>query len=90
MVGITRLTIEQIQVPIKGLPQKLNGTTVVQISDIHLGLFIRRTRLKDILELVNQLEGDIVIITRDLVNASMVILKETVKPLGTISMEFST
>ena len=84
VVGITRLTIERIQVPIKGLPQKLNGTTIVQISDIHLGPFIGRTRLKGILELVNQLEGDIVVITGDLVDASVASLKETVKPLATV------
>ena len=84
VVGITRLTIERIQVPIKGLPQTLNGTTIVQISDIHLGPFIGRTRLKGILKLVNQLEGDIVVITGDLVDASVASLKETVKPLATI------
>ena len=84
VVGITRLTIERVQVPIKGLPQTLNGTTIVQISDIHLGPFIGRTRLKGILELVNQLEGDIVVITGDLVDASVARLKETVKPLATI------
>lgn len=84
VVGITRLTIERVQVPIKGLPQKLNGTTIVQISDIHLGPFIGRTRLKGILKLVNQLEGDIVVITGDLVDASVASLKETVKPLASI------
>ena len=84
VVGITRLTIERVQVPIKGLPQRLNGTTIVQISDIHLGPFIGRTRLKGILKLVNQLEGDIVVITGDLVDASVASLKETVKPLATI------
>ena len=84
VVGITRLTIERVQVPIKGLPQSLNGTTIVQISDIHLGPFIGRTKLKGILELVNQLEGDIVVITGDLVDASVARLKETVKPLATI------
>ena len=84
VVGITSLTIERVQIPIKGLPQKLNGTTVVQISDIHLGPFIGRSRLKGILELVNQLEGDIVVITGDLVDSSVASLKETVKPLATI------
>ena len=84
VIGITSLTIERVQVPIKGLPRRLNGTTIVQISDIHLGAFIGKSRLKGIVELVNELEGDIVVITGDLVDSSVASLKETVAPLSTI------
>ena len=83
-VGISRLAIERVHVPVKGLHHRLNGTTIVQISDIHLGPFIGKTRLQRILGLVNQLEGDIVVITGDLVDASVADLNQVVKPLADI------
>ena len=84
VIGISRLAIERVHIPIKGLHHHLNGTTIVQISDIHLGPYIGRLRLKNILELVNQLEGDIVVITGDLVDAKVADLSEVVKPLADI------
>lgn len=84
LIGISSLAIERVQIPVKGLHHQLNGTTIVQISDIHLGPFSGRLKLKGIVELVNQLEGDIVVITGDLVDASVADLREAVKPLATI------
>ena len=84
LVGISRLAVERVHIPVKGLPRQLNGTTVVQISDIHLGPFIGRTRLDSIVEKVNELKGDIVVITGDLVDARVVDLKEVVGPLAHI------
>ena len=84
IVGISGLTTERVTIPIRGLHRQLNGTTIVQISDIHLGAFTGRSRLSNILKLVNQLEGDIVVITGDLVDASVADLNEAVKPLADI------
>ena len=83
-VGISGLATERVTIPIRGLHRQLNGTTIVQISDIHLGALVGRRRLNDILKLVNQLEGDIVVITGDLVDASVADLNEVVKPLADI------
>ena len=84
VVGISGLATERVTIPIKGLHRNLNGTTIVQISDIHLGAFIGRRSLSNILKLVDQLEGDIVVITGDLVDASVADLNEAVKPLADI------
>ena len=84
LVGVSQLAIERVSVPIKGLSPRLNGTTVVQLSDIHLGPFSGRTRLSRIVEKVNQLDGDIVVITGDLVDAPVAVLKEAVSPLANL------
>ena len=84
LVGISRLAVERVRIPIRGLPRHLNGTTIVQISDIHLGPFIGQTRLTTIVDKVNELKGDIVVITGDLVDARVVDLDEVVKPLASI------
>ena len=84
LVGISRLAVERVRIPIRGLHHHLNGTTIVQISDIHLGPFIGQTRLSTIVDKVNELKGDIVVITGDLVDARVVDLNEVVKPLAGI------
>jgi len=60
--------IRKITVPIKGLPEKLNGLSIVQISDIHSGSFSQKEPLKKAIQLINQLEPDIFVFTGDLVN----------------------
>ena len=84
VVGLSRFTIEEVTIPVKGLSLRLNGTTIIQLSDIHLGPFSGRTELSRIVERVNQLNGDIVVITGDLVDAPVAALREAVRPLATL------
>ena len=79
--GVNNLAVEHVTVPIKGLDPQLNGTTVVQISDIHLGPFNGKSKLSSVVEVVNQVHGDIVVITGDLVDSSVEALQEAVLPL---------
>ncbi len=74
--------------PIKGLHPKFNGTTIVQISDIHLGPFNGRSKLKNVIEEVNKLDGDIVVITGDLVDSNVAALREAVVPLKDIKAKY--
>ena len=75
------LTVEHVTVPIKGLRSQFSGTTIVQISDIHLGPANGRSRLVGIVQKVNSLRADIVVITGDLVDSSVHYLEDAVQPL---------
>lgn len=79
------LHIEFVTVPIKTLHHRLNGTTIVQLSDIHLGPFIGRSRLEYLVHMTNQLKSDIVVITGDLVDSNVDSLWDAVKPLKTLT-----
>jgi predicted MPP superfamily phosphohydrolase len=60
---------ERVQVPMKGLPEGLQGLKVVQISDAHLGSFSNTPRpVLEALESINALEADLILFTGDLVN----------------------
>ena len=78
---VRNLTVERVSIPIKGLDSRHNGTTIVQISDIHLGAFNGKSRMEGIVRKVNSLGGDMVVITGDLVDGSVSSLKEAVRPL---------
>lgn len=81
LVGVSNFAVEHVPIPIKGLDQQLNGTTILQLSDIHMGPYTGRTALMKILNRVNELNGDVVVITGDLVDSSVAALHEAVTPL---------
>lgn len=74
--------VKAVQVPIAGLPAALEGFSIAQISDIHVGPTIRRPQIEALVAAVNALEADVVAITGDLVDGSVAELHEHVAPLA--------
>ena len=60
-----------VDVPIAGLPPDLDGFTIVQISDIHIGPTIKQRYVQAIVDAVNQESPDLVAITGDVVDGSV-------------------
>jgi predicted MPP superfamily phosphohydrolase len=74
--------VREVRVPIAGLPPALNGLSIVQITDLHVGPTIKRGYLQAIVDRVNALEPDLVAITGDLVDGRVADLHEDVAPLA--------
>jgi predicted MPP superfamily phosphohydrolase len=77
-----RPAIVNISVPIANLPVDLEGFRIVQITDIHAGLTVRRPFVEQIVEQVIELDGDLIAFTGDLVDGSVSYLREHVAPLA--------
>ncbi|HTV18353.1 MAG TPA: metallophosphoesterase [Polyangiaceae bacterium] len=77
-----RVVVRRVPVPLGKLPSGMNGTTIVQLSDVHVGPTIGRRFLERVVEKVNALEPDVVAITGDLVDGSVPTLAPHVAPLG--------
>lgn len=60
----------RIRLRIPALPYSFHQYKIVQISDFHLGTWIRRRHLEQIVDRVNALRPDLVVITGDFVNHS--------------------
>jgi hypothetical protein len=60
--------LEEIEVRIPGLPRRLDGFTLVQVSDIHLGLFVGEPEMRSAEALVRRARADLVVLTGDLVD----------------------
>ena len=82
--------IARIDIPIPGLPQALQGFSIAQISDIHVGPTIRRDYLRRIVRAVNRLQPDMVAITGDLVDGSVRELAPHVAPLAELASRHGT
>jgi predicted MPP superfamily phosphohydrolase len=77
--------IVHVDVPIEGLPPALQGFSIVQLSDVHVGPTIRRKYVEGIVDAVNGLQPDVVAITGDLVDGSVPELREHVAPLSQLA-----
>jgi len=74
-------TIMETTVPIKGLGKNLNGLTIAQVSDLHVGPTIKKGYVEQVVDQVNNLNPDIIAITGDLVDGSVKYLAKHVEPL---------
>ncbi|PLZ03791.1 serine/threonine protein phosphatase [Burkholderia sp. WAC0059] len=77
-----RARVVTVDVPLSNLPAGLDGFTIVQISDIHVGPTIKRGYVDAIVRAVNQLEPDLVAVTGDVVDGSVARLADHTLPLG--------
>jgi len=77
-----RARIVSVDVPLANLPPALQGFTIAQISDVHVGSQIKRNYVDAIVDAVNGLDADLVAVTGDLVDGSVQDLARHIAPLG--------
>ncbi|MGY6272277.1 metallophosphoesterase [Achromobacter denitrificans] len=77
-----RARVVEVDVPIAGLPPDLDGFTIVQISDIHVGPTIKKRYVQAIVDAVNEQLPDMIAITGDVVDGSVEHLAAQASPLG--------
>ena len=77
-----RVIVRRVLVPLGKLPHGMHGTTIVQLSDVHVGPTIGKRFLERVVDKVNALDPDVIAITGDLVDGSVPRLAPHVAPLG--------
>ncbi|QJR09506.1 hypothetical protein DSM104443_00550 [Usitatibacter rugosus] len=82
--------VTDVKVPIANLPAALEGFTIAQISDIHVGPTIKKPYVDAIVDRVNGLKADMVAITGDLVDGSVGELAKDTAPLGRLASRHGT
>lgn len=77
-----KLAVKRVPVQLSRLPIALDGTTIVQLTDVHIGPTRGRLFLDRVVDATNALEPDVIAITGDLVDGSVTKLAQDVAPLG--------
>lgn len=65
--GLRDPVVKELRIAVPGLPPTLAGTTIVQLTDLHIGATKSRSFASDIVRRCNALAPDVVVITGDLV-----------------------
>ncbi|WP_394833853.1 metallophosphoesterase [Pendulispora rubella] len=76
--------IEEVPVRIVGLPRALDGYTIAQVSDIHVGLFVGDRELREGFERVLQTKPDLIVATGDLVDHDEHYIAQMARALGSL------
>ncbi len=82
--------VVRVDIPFKNLHKDLQGLTIAQITDIHVGPTIKRDYVERIVALVQKLSADMIVLTGDLVDGSVNRLKDDVQPLFELSAPLGT
>lgn len=82
--------LREIEVPIAGLPEALDGFRIAQLSDVHIGPTLGREFLAGVVARVNDLKPDLVAVTGDLVDGSVAGLSPHTAPLADLKSRHGT
>jgi predicted MPP superfamily phosphohydrolase len=83
-----RVAVKRVEVPLPKLPAALDGTTIVQLSDVHIGPTIGKRFIERVVGKVNALEPDVIVITGDLVDGSVERLAPAAAPLAELRSRY--
>ena len=82
--------VVEIDIPFAALPEALEGFTIAQISDLHVGPTIKRDYVERVVASVNRIGADIVAITGDLVDGTVHDLAHHTEPLADLQSRHGT
>ncbi len=85
LVGQRRLRIDEVELPLRGLPPALTGLRIVQLSDLHIGLLLRGPELRGYVERANALEPDLCVLTGDLFDFDPAFVEEGCRELAKLT-----
>ena len=74
--------IRRADIPIAGLPEKLDGLTIVQLSDIHMGDYMPRSQVRRAVAMANRLNADLAVVTGDFITWKGDPLEECISELS--------
>jgi hypothetical protein len=68
VAGRLKYSVERVEVPIANLPKELDGFTIAQLSDIHIGDFMPREEVRRAVNIANDLKPDLAVVTGDFIS----------------------
>ena len=80
--------IVEVEVALDNLPPAFEGFRILQLTDLHVGLTIRRDYVQGVVERASEQRADVIAVTGDLVDGQVVDLRSETAPLADLQAEF--
>jgi predicted MPP superfamily phosphohydrolase len=74
--------VVDVEIRLAKLPRALDGFTIVQLTDLHVGMTIDRPFVQRVVDRTNGLKPDLIALTGDLMDGLVPDLREDIAPLG--------
>lgn len=80
--------IRRVKVPIANLPEDIEGLTIAQATDIHIGPLLQKDFMERVVDQLMSLNADVIAITGDMVDGTVEQLKDHVAPLSRLKAKY--
>jgi predicted MPP superfamily phosphohydrolase len=80
--------VRTVELSLPRIPAALDGFSIVQITDVHIGPFLKGDWLQRVVEKTNALRPDLVALTGDLIDGTPDALKYDIAPLGDLNAQY--
>ena len=71
LTQLNNVRVRRVVLSIVDLPKELDGLTIAQVSDMHVGRFTKGEVLQKTVRMVNEMRADLVLLTGDLINDAL-------------------
>jgi uncharacterized protein len=85
-----RVQFTRVRFPVRGLPEELDGITIAQLSDVHLGPFLSEGFVRDVVDSTNRLQPDMVVLTGDYIHQTIAYMRPCVAELARLKSRVGT
>jgi predicted MPP superfamily phosphohydrolase len=73
--------LEEVDIPIRNLPEAFQGFRIAQVSDLHVGPLIRRDYVQNVVKMVSEAKPDLIALTGDFSDGTVGHLRDEIWPL---------
>lgn len=80
--------VVSVEVVIDSLPAELDGFSLAQITDLHIGPTIKKDFVQKIVQATNQLQAEVIVLTGDLIDGDVVGLRPHTQELSLLRAPF--
>ena len=80
--------VRTVEIPLAGLPKELDGFSLVQLTDTHIGLLLKGPWLEEVVRKSNALNADLVVLTGDMVDGPLEALANDIAPLRDLRAKY--
>lgn len=83
--GKKNLHVYTRDLPVANLPPDLEGFTITQLSDVHVGMLTGRERVDNIVAAANQLQSDMTVVTGDILDQDFKYMPDLLATVGALT-----
>lgn len=80
--------VRSVDISLPGLPAELDGFSIVQLSDVHIGPLLKGRWLREVVAKTNGLAADLIVLTGDIIDGFPEDLQKDIEPLRALQARY--